>query len=161
MKPNYNYHYNMIKGRVAEAIIKALFQVNGYRVYNFGMENSLPDAVENVRKHKTEMAYTIRHMPDFIVQNEKGDELQYVEVKYRANGKFSLKNIEHNPYKSTLFIIVSKEAIQFISYTDLENGSTLPSDSNNNLENCQLFTLKKELIEEYKGYAKVFFEGVR
>lgn len=160
MKPNYNYHYNMIKGRVAEAIIKELFQANGYRVYDYGMERTLPQAIENVRKRKDDMAYTVRNMPDFLVQHIETGELTYVEVKYRAKGSFTQKDIENNPYKSTCFIIVSKENIQWLTYSEIENGATLPSDSTKNMENCQLFKLKKELVEEYKGYAKVFFEGV-
>lgn len=155
-----NFHYNMIKGRVAEAIIKELLQVNGYRVYNYGMENSVPDAVENIKYQNSNMAYTIRHMPDFLVQNIESGELNYVEVKYRVRGKFTIKDIQHNPYKSTLFIIVSKDAIQYISYEDLERGSTLPS-TNRDLEHCEIFKIDPVMLNEYKGYAKAFFEGVR
>jgi methanogenic corrinoid protein MtbC1 len=39
----------MIKVRVAEAIVKELFQVNGYRVYDYGMERTLPEAIENIK----------------------------------------------------------------------------------------------------------------
>lgn len=124
MKQPNNFHYNMIKGRVAEAIIKELFQANGYRVYDYGMERTLPHAVENVKNQKDEMALSIRHMPDFLVQHIESGVLNYVEVKYRANGKFTLHDIENNPYKSTHFIIISKDTIQIIEFNELEAGKS-------------------------------------
>lgn len=48
-----NFHYNMIKGRGAEAIIKELFQANGYRVYDYGMERTLPHAFISKEKIQT------------------------------------------------------------------------------------------------------------
>jgi len=38
---NHNFHYRMIKARVAETIIKELFLVSGYNVFDYGMERSL------------------------------------------------------------------------------------------------------------------------
>lgn len=156
-----DFHYNMIKGRVAEAIVKELFQVNGYRVYDYGMERTLPEALENIKNQKSEMAYGIRHMPDFLVQHVESGQLQYVEVKYRANGQFSLANIENNPYKSCCFIVVSKENIQAISFNDLEQGIKLPGQSSYNLENASAFVLSTSSVEEYRGYAQMFFKGVK
>ncbi|RLD76707.1 MAG: hypothetical protein DRJ10_13155 [Bacteroidetes bacterium] len=161
MKPKYNYHYNMIKGRVAEAIIKELFQVNGYRVYDYGMERTLPQAIENGKNLKDEMAYRVRNMPDFLVQDIKSGVLNYVEVKYRVKGSFTLKDIENNPYETTCFIIVSKENIQWISFAELTEGKILPASNEKNIENNTKFHLKNELISEYKAYAKAFFEGVK
>jgi hypothetical protein len=151
----------MIKGRVAEAIIKELFLINNYYVYDYGMERTLPLAVDNVRKQKDELSRSIRHMPDFLVQQKDSGQLTYVEVKYRAKGKFSKRDIENNPYKNTCFIIISKENIQWIEYSQLEAGSALPCDETANLEYCTIFDLDKDLVEQYKGYAKDFFEGVK
>lgn len=150
----------MIKGRVAEAIIKELFQVNGYRVYDYGMERTLPHAIENVKGMQDEMACSIRFMPDFLVQHIDSGLLNYVEVKYRANGSFSLKDIENNPYKNTYFVVISKENIQIISYSELENGMVLPDNEDRNLEKCPVFKLDKKLIAKYKEYSKAFFKGV-
>lgn len=161
MKTTNNYHYNMIKGRVAEAIVKELFLINGYRVYDYGMERTLPHAVENVKYQKDEMSLSIRHMPDFLVQNIKTGVLNYVEVKYRANGEFSFAEIENNPYKSTCFVVVSKENIQTMMYGDLVAGQSLPGGEITNLENSTQFKLNSELVAEYKRYAKTFFEGVK
>lgn len=160
MNHKQDFHYNMIKGRIAEAVIKELFHSNGYRVYDYGMERTLPEAIENVRNLKDEMAYSIRHMPDFLVQHIATGKLNYVEVKYRANGSFSIKNIENNPYKNTCFIVISKENIQSILYEELENGQKLPGAEEKNVENCPLFSFEKDLVVKYKGYAKSFFEGV-
>lgn len=151
----------MIKGRVAEAIIKELFQANGYRVYDYGMERTLPHAVENVKNQKDEMALSIRHMPDFLVQHIESGVLNYVEVKYRANGKFTLHDIEDNPYKSTHFIIISKDKIQTIQFSDLAAGKSLPGDELNDLDNSSYFQLDIDLVKQYKEYSKTFFEGVK
>jgi hypothetical protein len=151
----------MIKGRVAEAIIKELFLVNGYRVYDYGMERTLPHAVENVKYQKDEMSLSIRHMPDFLVQNIKTGVLNYIEVKYRVNGEFSFTEIENNPYKSTCFVVVSKENIQFIKYCDLAAGQSLPGGAMFNLENSDLFNLSQEHVAQFREYAKTFFEGVK
>ena len=161
MKPTYNYHYNMIKGRVAEAIIKELFQANNYRVYDYGMERILPHAIENVRKQNDDMALRVRHMPDFIVQHIPSGKLTYVEVKYRAKGNFTIKDIEHNPYSQTCFVVVSKTDIQWIEYAELLDKKSLPSVQIKTLENCPLFQLGAKSVEEYRNYAKAFFEGVK
>ena len=156
-----NFHYNMIKGRVAEAIIKELFQANGYRVYDYGMERTLPHAVENVKNQKDEMALSIRHMPDFLVQHIESGVLNYVEVKYRANGTFRLHDIEDNPYKSTHFIIISKEKIQAIEFSELAAGKSLPGSELNDLENSSQFQLDNDLVKQYKEYSKTFYKGVK
>ncbi len=150
----------MIKGRVAEAIIKELFHVNGYRVYNYGMENTLPQVVDNVKFLKDEIASSVRQMPDYLVQHVETGELAYVEVKYRALGRFDYSNVKNHPYPNTYFIIVSKENIQCISYIELRQGITLPDDENHNLENCDFFKLEKVKVNEYTEYSKVFFKGV-
>ena len=39
---NLNFEFNMIKGRLAEAIIEQLFLVHNFNVARFGIENSVP-----------------------------------------------------------------------------------------------------------------------
>jgi hypothetical protein len=53
-------------------------------------------------------------MPDFVVQkNIKNGKLDYFEVKYRKDGRFSINNfIKGFPYKNAVFIIVSKNSMQ-------------------------------------------------
>lgn len=156
----YNYHYNMIKGRVTEVIIKQLFEANGYRVYDYEIECTVPQAMENVRNMNDDMAMRVRNMPDFIVQDIASGKLTYVEVKYRAKGCYTVKDIERNPYDSTCYIIVSKNAIQYITYEDLKQGSSLLSPSHD-LADCDMFSLGKDDIVAFKDYARMFFEGVK
>ena len=155
-----NFNYNMIKGRVAEAIIKELFHVNGYRVYNYGMESTLPQVVDNVKFLKDDIASSIRHMPDYLVQHIETGELAYVEVKYRAHGRFDYSMVKDHPYPNTFFIIVSKENIQWINYSELKAGESLPDGEARNLERCTYFKLDQNKVEEYRSYSTVFFEGV-
>lgn len=107
------------------------------------------------------MALSIRHMPDFLVQHIESGVLNYVEVKYRANGKFTLHDIEDNPYKSTHFIIISKDKIQTIEFNELEAGKSLPGGELHDLGNSTKFQLDSELVKQYKEYSKTFFEGVK
>lgn len=37
-----NFHYRMIKARIAETIVKELFQICGYSVFEHGMERAMP-----------------------------------------------------------------------------------------------------------------------
>ena len=79
------FSFNLIKGRLAETIIKELFLLNDYNVFNYGMEQSLPGISTHIKHQKTDFAKVIRFMPDYVVQNRENGELNYVEVKFRAN----------------------------------------------------------------------------
>lgn len=157
---NQDFHYRIIKARIAETLIKELFQNCGYTVFEYGMERTVPSILGKIQNRNEETAKQIRSMPDFVVQNNKTGKLDYVEVKYRKNERFGLNDlIEGYPYKNAIFIIVSKTNIWIISYKELEQGKTIPHGGSP-LENSELFMLDKSLIQKYKQYAISFFKGV-
>lgn len=157
---NYDFHYRMIKARVAETLIKELFQNCGYTVFEYGMERTVPTIIGKIKDLDEETAKQIRSMPDFVVQNSQNGKLDYVEVKYRKDGRFSIKDlIEDYPYKNAIFIIVSKHSLQAISFSDLEEGKKIPENSVN-LDDFNAFNLSKEMVWKYRRYAESFFDGV-
>lgn len=74
-----------IKGRIAETIVEEMFISMGYRVFRFGMENTLPGFANRELPMRGEVANEVRKMPDFIVVRDS--QIAYIEVKYRTNGE--------------------------------------------------------------------------
>ena len=117
-----NFDENMIKGRIAETIVEQMFIRMGYNIYRFGMENTIPGIMDNLNHCKPkEISDEIRKIPDFIIKNPKDKSVYYVEVKFRAEGKFSLKELGSNyPYKNAYIIVASKKHIRCVLYSELE-----------------------------------------
>lgn len=159
MKPNNDFHYRIIKARVAETLIKELFQNCGYTVFEYGMERTVPNIIGKIQDKNEETAIQIRSMPDFVVQNSIHGKLDYLEVKYRKNGQFNFHNLlKDYPYHNAIFVIVSKTDIYAISYKELvklNQGEALCK-----LEDYKHFSLDLALVEKYKAYAQAFFSGV-
>lgn len=159
MISNNDFHYRIIKARIAETLVKELFQNCGYTVFEYGMERTVPAILGKIQDKQEKTAVQIRSMPDFVVQSPSGV-LHYVEVKYRKNGIFSISDlIKDFPFHNANFIIVSKQSIQVINYAELKEGKTLPQN-NCNLADFKLFNLDKTIVEKYTQYASSFFEGV-
>ena len=78
---DWTYHYNMIKGRIAETLIQELFLSLGYNVFRYGMENTIPGIMELLKGVKSEVATEIKRMPDFVIQNPNTSEVFFI-VKY-------------------------------------------------------------------------------
>ena len=156
-----NFNYNLIKGRVAETIIQQLFLELGFHVFNYGMEYASPQMLGKVNDKNSPTALQIRNMPDFVIQDPKG-ELYYLEVKYRGNGKFNRKSLNKDfPYKNALFVIVSKEKIQCLSFQDLDSGLEINPSTNYELYNRKEFsTVDKTIVKRYLNYCIKFFQGV-
>ncbi len=155
------YRYNMIKGRIAETLIQELFLSLGYNVFRYGMENTIPGIIELLKGVKSEVAYEIRRMPDFVIQNPRTSDVHFVEVKFRASGSFALKDLpEDYPYGNAYFILVSKKHIKCITYKELQEGKEITPNSRNYLGSRKEFDLDKEVIIDFCEFAVQFFEGV-
>src|SRR5258708_2089469 len=69
---DHNFHFNMIKGRLAESLIQELFLSRGYNVFPYGMENTIPGIMESLKGSKrTDVSNHIKSMPDFVIQEPK------------------------------------------------------------------------------------------
>ncbi len=153
----------MIKARVAETIVKELFQLCNFNVFEYGMERSMPTITGKLNYDNSDTALQIRKMPDFVVQSPPPESnLFYVEVKYRKSCKFPTPadDILNYPYKNTWFIIVSKKDIRCISYSEIIDGKKLADNNSYLLENSKVFKHNKKLVTQFQNYAVKFFEGV-
>lgn len=157
----YNYRFNMIKGRIAETLIQELFLSLGYNVFRYGMENTIPAIMTLLKGVKTEVANEIKSMPDFVVQNPRNNEVYFVEVKFRASGTLTRSDISKDyAWGNAYFILVSKKHIKCITFEELEKGGEITATSKNYLGNRKEFDLDKDTIIDFCDFALTFFEGV-
>ena len=156
-----DYHYQMTKGRLAETIIEELFLANDYEVHRFGMENMVPGLVRRLRYNDSPVSSQIKKMPDFIMK--KGDQIHFVEVKYRSDGKFSYEHLEKDdkvyPYKDCILILVSRDKIKALSVKELQSGQTITAECNNYLGYRKEFGLDQQTIKDNLQIVKVFFQN--
>jgi hypothetical protein len=156
-------HYNMVKGRIAETLIEELFLSLNWNVFRYGMENTVPGVMKLLMGVKSDVAQDIRGMPDFVME-DKNRNFYYIEVKFRANGNFSVNELnEDYPYLNAYFIVVSRKHIKCITYKELKNGEKITPLSNNLLGDRKEFNLDeidKEKIRVFCGFAEKFFSNV-
>lgn len=148
---------NYIKGRIAETIIEELYTSLGYKVYRFGLENTIPALITNWnRKYDSYTGRQISNMPDFVIQRENYSP-DFIEVKFRSDGCFSIKDVpDEFCYINTKFIIVSKTDIQSLWYSELVDGKSISPETS-----YQLFTIhndRKEfqMFKEFKKYLEKY-----
>lgn len=160
-KKDYNFHYNMIKGRIAETLIQELFLSLDFNVFRYGMENVIPWIMDLLKGVRWDVAEDIKRMPDFVVHNPKTNSVHFVEVKFRADEKFSITDLEHDyPYNNAYFVLVSKKHIKCITYDELKEWKEITPTSKNYLWNRKEFDLKKDVIISFCEFAVKFFECV-
>ena len=154
--------YDMIKGRIAEALIEELFSTQeGYSVFRYGMESTVPGVMKPLKGVRSDVAQNIRRMPDFVVQDKKTGEVYFIDVKFRADEEFKFEDLpEDYPYKNCYFIVVSKKHIKCITYDELERGNEITPTSTNYLNNKKEFKLDKEVIIKFRNFAVKFFNEV-
>jgi hypothetical protein len=157
----FNYRYGMIKGRIAETLIQELFLSLNYNVFRYGMENTIPGIMELLRGVRSDVSQHIRRMPDFVIQNPESKDVYFVEVKFRANGEFRLKDLPKDyPYTNAYIIVVTKKHIKCLTVKELQEGKEITPDSKNYLGNRKEFDLDKDVIVDFCNFAVQFFENV-
>lgn len=156
-----NFSENSIKGRVAETIIRELFLAQNFNVFDYGMERSIPGVAELTRKTFGPVKNQISTMPDFVVQDKRNERLHFVEVKYRANGRYDLDEVKHYyPWPHAFFIIVSPDHIKCLTYKQLSLGKVITPTCNNLLIKRVDLGLDRLRIVQFGQLAKKFFTGV-
>ena len=163
-KKDNNFRESMIKGRIAETLIEELFLSLKYNVFRYGMENTVPGIMELLKDVRSDVAYNIRRMPDFVIQSNQGKnkgEVYFVEVKFRKSEEFSIKDLpKEYPFKNCYFILVSKKHIKCITYKELKAGKEISPISKNYLGSRKEFDLDKEIIKDFCEFAIKFFKDV-
>ncbi len=157
---NTKFSFNKIKGRLAETVVQELFLLNNYNVFNYGMERMMPGITERMGNAKSAVAKSIRFMPDFVVQSRLTGDLCYLEVKFRANGKFSIEELDTDyPYGNAWFVIVSPGKIQAIHINMLKKKKAISPATNFNLKGIKAFHLDAGLVDEFEAYSGQLFKG--
>lgn len=159
--PQVAYHYNMIKGRIAETLIQEMFVSLGYEVYHYGMEHMVPGITGKLNKLSDPVSLMIRNTPDFVIKEPETCSIMMVEVKFRGNGRFSAKDLPKDfAYPGTWFIIVSRKDIKCMRYQDLLGGNSIEPNGKNRLADCPEFNLDKERVKQFTEFAVRFFTDV-
>ena len=115
--------------------------------------------MELLKGVRSDVANNIRRMPDFVVQ--KGKDVYFVEVKFRASEKFSYKDLPKDyPYRNAFIVIVSKRHIKCITVQELEEGKEISPSSKNYLGNRKEFELDKQTIIDFCDFAVKFFKEI-
>lgn len=157
----WTYHYNMIKGRIAETLIQELFLSLKFNVFRYGMENTIPGIMELLKGVRTDVAKDIKNMPDFVVQDPRSNSVYFVEVKFRAAETFKISDLpKEYPYTNAYIIVVSKKHIKCITVEELKNGKEITPTCKNYLGSRKEFDLDKEVIIDFCEFAVKFFENV-
>lgn len=158
---DWNYRYNMIKGRIAETLIQELFLSLRFNVFRYGMENTIPGIMDLLKGVRSDVATDIKHMPDFVIQDNRSHSVYFIEVKFRAAETFKFSDLPKNyPYTNKYIIVVSKKHIKCLSVEDLRSGKEITPSCKNYLGNRKEFDLDKEVIVDFCDFAVKFFENV-
>lgn len=155
---------NVIKGRVAEALVEQMFLSLEFDVFRYGIERILPRVAKSVREGETpkrdKTLDKLRSMPDFVVRNNISNKLFFVEVKYRADGGKSMKPEDIEKYPDDVYIIlVSKGAIKCGYSADLKGRDTtfhlLADEKGFGFE-----PQDRDKIKKFCGFASKFFSNI-
>ncbi len=157
------FHYGMIKGRIAETLIQEMFLFMGFQVYHYGMEHAVPGITGKLSRNKTEVAKIIRHVPDFLVLDERNgaNKVYMVEVKFRASGHFAIKDLKFSEaFNDAYVIVVTKKHIKCLTVKELRAGASITPDCRNYLGSRKELNLDKEQVIEFCNFAIQFFQSV-
>lgn len=150
-----------LKGRVAEVLVKKLFECSDYRVFHYGMEHVLTGMESESPK---DVPPQIRWMPDFVVQHKTTKEIHFIEVKFRSDEKFQKEDLEKKETeypKNTYIILVSRKHIQCLTIEELNSGKKITRAQNHYVVNKNVFNLDRELVGVFCEFAAIFFDNVQ
>jgi hypothetical protein len=154
------YRHNMIKARIAETLVEELFLSMEWGVFRYGMENTIPGVMKLLKGVRSDVADNIKRMPDFVVQDKQRN-VYFIEVKFRANEQFSLRDLPKDfPYENAYIIVVSKKHIKCITVPELREGKEISPSTRNYLGSRKEFDLDKDTIIQFCDFAVKFFDNV-
>ena len=157
----WTFRYKMIKGKIAETLVHQLFLAHKYNVYHYGMEYAMPGLAESAKGMRSAVLDRVRSMPDFVVQHRLYKETYFVEVKFRADGCFSAKDLDKNyPYEEALVIVVSKTDIKCLSVRELRQGQEITPECDHLLADRSEFQLRKDVVQDFCRFAETFYDAV-
>jgi hypothetical protein len=156
-----DFHFNVIKGRLAETLIHELFLALNYKVFRYGMENTIPAIMDLLKGVRTDVAEDIRRMPDFVIQDPGTRAVHFIEVKFRADGCFDYTGLKGDyPWMNAFIIVVSKKHIKCLSAEELKAGKVITPECRNYLGHRKEFETGRGVVIDFCEFAVRFFEGV-
>lgn len=152
---------NMIKGKIAEALLEQLFVSSGYSVFRYGIENTVPGMSKILIGDSSNIAKRIRKTPDFVIRNKEG-RLFLIEVKFRRDGQFNpdSEGIHEYPYGDAYFVLFTTESIKCIKCDELKNGEMIKPEDERYLYMFSEFELDKMLVDKFTKIAKDVFDKI-
>jgi len=156
---------DMIKGRIAEAIVKCMFEDLGFEVIPYGYEHTCPTLAKKEHLIQGDVKNHIRKAPDFIIV-DKNNEANFIEVKFRADGKFR-KETDY-PYRDCYIILLTKSHIGVEQYKNLDDETTLTGANFTNIMNGSFKSFQevplfkkfdKEIILSYRELLMKYMKG--
>ena len=125
------------------------------------MEYAMPGLAESAKGMRSAVLDRVRSMPDFVVQHRLYKETYFVEVKFRADGCFSAKDLDKNyPYEEALVIVVSKTDIKCLSVRELRQGQEITPECDHLLADRSEFQLRKDVVQDFCRFAETFYDAV-
>ena len=146
-----SFSHELIKGRIAEAIVTELFTLSGYAVHPFGVEHIAPSIVRIGAKGR--VANMLRKSPDLLVQDESGS-LFLIEVKYRVNGAAGFKTDDYlaeTCFPDCFVILLDGKRLICATSEELRNKKPFVP-----LVERREFTFEKGLITRALGWTSEF-----
>lgn len=156
---SWEFYRGMAVGRIAESLIEQLFLSQGYEVFRYGMENTVPGIMRKIQSKSDPVSTSIRRMPDLVVW--KDDEPYFIEVKYRGNGEFKLEDPDTYPYDQAFFVVVTKEGFRCISLKELKNGGFIVNNGRFSLAERPEFNFNERTLERFESLARDMFKNLR
>lgn len=125
------------------------------------MENTIPGIMDLLKGIRSDVATDIKHMPDFVIQDNRSHSVYFIEVKFRAAETFKFSDLPKNyPYTNAYIIVVSKKHIKCLSVEELKSGKEITPTCKSYLGNRKEFGLDKDVIVDFCDFAVKFFENV-
>jgi hypothetical protein len=118
---------NIIKGRIAEALVEELLRACGNNVYRFGYESLLQNLIQSDANFDrgTKNGQQVRSIPDFVVVNTRGRPT-FVEVKFRRDpdrlDTYLLRRIEEFWHAKVVLVTITKPYFRVARLDPSSNG---------------------------------------
>jgi hypothetical protein len=118
---------NIIKGRIAEALVEELLRACGNNVYRFGYESLLQNLIQSDANFDrgTKNGQQVRSIPDFVVVNTRGIPT-FVEVKFRRDpdrlDTYLLRRIEEFWHAKVVLVTITKPYFRVARLDPSSNG---------------------------------------
>lgn len=147
---------NMIKGRIAEAIVEEMLKESEYKVYRFGYEGLLQNLTQTDKMNSNTVSEKIWSMPDFIVIDKDG-KASFIEVKFSKDGRISgrwKRRVENHWSDGRLILVTLEEPYFRISSI----GAFLRSGELRPIEKDNFIRIDKKLVDKYSFFVEKYFK---